>query len=86
METKLTINQLGTVPAKPLQKAYLLVAGGLSVSFLHDLHVLHGQNPPRKSLLLLALAFARPADFPMGRRRPQGAVTRLCVKNKLVAE
>ena len=32
---------------------------------------------------LSALAFARPADFPMGRRRPQGAVTRtlrLCVK------
>ena len=27
---------------------------------------------------LSALAFARPADFPMGRRRPQGAVTRLC--------
>ena len=36
---------------------------------------------PLRTLRLSALAFARPADFPMGRRRPQGAVTRLCVKN-----
>ena len=33
----------------------MLVAGGLSVSFLHNLHVLYGQNPPGKSLRTLRL-------------------------------
>ena len=41
----------------------------LSCSELHSL-------TPKFLCVLSALAFVRPADFPMGRRRPQGAVTR----------